>query len=69
MIGAILGLQRAIAMSHYSTMGLCMGNPYTKYGEMNYAQNATMLKIANAQRDYYQKMLDDNIKRSFSIFA
>ena len=69
MISALIGLQRSIAMSHYATMGLCNGNPFTKMGAMNYANNATMMKISNAQRDYYQKLLDDNIKRSFSTFA
>ncbi len=69
MISALIGLQTSIAMSHYATSGLCHGMPYTKAGSMQFAQNSTMLKIANAQQNYYQKLLNDNIKRSFNIFA
>ena len=69
MISALIGLHTAIAMRHNATMGLCMNNSWSKSADLQRANNATMLKLANAQQDYYQKLLDDNIKRSFNIFA
>lgn len=68
MISALIGLHRAISMRNRATMGLCMNN-WSRNSDLQRVNNATMLKIANAQEDYYQKVLDDNIKRSFSIFA
>ena len=74
MIAPLIGLQTAIAMSHNATMGmLSFGargiNSMDKAAHLNYAQNVFMYEIAQAQQKYYRKMLHDNIKRSFSIFA
>jgi len=69
MISALIALQTSIAMGHNATMGLCRNNSMSKSSCMRRAQYSTMLKMANAQQNYYQKLLNDNIKRSFNIFA
>ena len=69
MIGAIIGLQTAIATRHNASYGLSFGNAFTKAGAMQRAQAMTMYQIASAQEDYYRKLLSKNIKRSFSILA
>ena len=74
MIAPLIGLQTAIAMSHHATMGmLSFGargiNSMDKAAQMQFAQDTFMYKVAQAQQEYYKKLLDKNIKRSFSIFA
>ncbi|MCR4881822.1 MAG: hypothetical protein K6A44_07725 [bacterium] len=74
MIAPLIGLQTAIAMSHNATMGmLSFGargiHSMDKAAQMQFAQNVFMYKLTQAQQEYYQKLLDKNIKRSFSIFA
>ena len=74
MISSLMGLQTAIAMSHSASMGmLSFGNRgiagMTKAAHMSYLNNVTMYKIAQAQEEYYRKLLHKNIKSSFSIFA
>ena len=74
MIAPLIGLQTAIAMSHHATMGmLSFGargiNSMDKAASMQYAQNAFLYKLTQAQQEYYKKLLDKNIKSSFNIFA
>ena len=74
MIAPLIGLQTAVAMSHYATSGMLSfgaGGIFgmTKNAQLQYLNNMTMYKISQAQQEYYKKLLKDNIKRSFSTFA
>ena len=74
MIAPLIGLHTAIAMSHNAMAGmLSFGaggiGSMTKAAHMQYLNNVTMYKIATAQQEYYKKLLDKNIKSSFSYFA
>jgi len=70
MISALIGLQTATAMSYnaFSNMALFY-NHCTKSGQLRCIRNRTLYKMAQAQQNYYRKLLDKNIKSSFSIFA
>ncbi len=70
MIAPLIGLQAAIAMSHNASYGLFFGaNRFSKYGEMQAVNNMIQYKMACSREQYYRKLLNDNIKRSFSTFA
>ena len=74
MIAPLIGLQTAVAMSHYSLAGMLSFGArgiagMTKSAQLNYANNAIMYKIFQNQEEYYRKLLHKNIKRSFSTFA
>ena len=74
MIAPLIGLHTAIAMSHSSLAGmLSFGargiGSMDKAAQLQYAQSAFLYKMTQAQQEYYKKLLDKNIKRSFSTFA
>ena len=74
MIAPLIGLHTAIAMSHNAMVGMLSFGArgiagMDKMSQMQYLNNVTMYKIAQAQQESYKKLLDKNIKSSFSIFA
>ncbi len=74
MIAPLIGLHTAIAMSHNAMGGMLSFGArgiagMDKAASMRFAQNSFLYKVATAHQEYYKKLLDKNIKSSFSYFA